>query len=158
MEQNTAIQYKAVNDSSYNELAAYVVDIVANVSLFPGHRTIVVDGKAANDVGKFIDDKGLDFHINPIEVCDENFCEVIDNETTDPGTLRNIIYRILKQKRYMAEQHESVVAEIAKAREKAEKDRDVYFRLYSECNSRANRVKSQVQAIALLMNEIYPQK
>ncbi len=158
MEQNTTIQYEALNDGSYNELAAYVINLVGNVSLFPAQNTIVIDGRFSNDVGKFIDEEGLDFHINPIEVHDENLGELIDNETTDPGTLRNIIYRLLEQRSHMTEQHETVIAEMTLKREAAEKDRDMYMRWYSESNNRANRIKSQVQAIAVLINEIFPEK
>ena len=158
MEQTTPYRYEALNDGSYNELAAYAINLVGNVSLFPAQHTIVIDGKFSNDVGKFIDQQGLDFHCNPIEVHDENIGEIIDNGTTDPDTLRNIIYRLLEQKSHMAEQHETVIAEIAKERDNAKKDRDMYMRWYSDSNSRSNRIKGQVQAIALLMSEIFPEE
>lgn len=158
MEQITAYQYKAINDVSYNALAAYVTNIVANVSLFPEKQTIVVEGKSAYNVGKFIDDQGLDFHINPIEVHDENLGEVINNETTDPGTLRSIIIRLLEDKAHTAERHDSVISEITRDRDIARKDRDMYMRWYTESNQQADRVKGQIQAISVLIDSIYPKQ
>lgn len=35
MEQTTPYRYEAKNDGSYNELAAYVTQLMGNVSLFP---------------------------------------------------------------------------------------------------------------------------
>lgn len=158
MGQNTSYQYKANNDNSYDELAAYAINLAGNVSLFPAQKTIVIDGRFSDDVGKLIDREGLDFHITPIEIDDENIDELIDSETTDADTLRNIIYRMKGQKSAMAEHHKTVVAEIAKERDSAKSDRDMYMRWYSESNDRENRVKRQVQAIAVLINEIFPEK
>ena len=98
MDQNTAYQYKALNEDSYNSLAAFAVSTPATVTLHPGLLTIVITGDDANEVGKFIDREGLDFHINPIEFHDETLGAVIDCETTDAGTLRKIIYRMMGER------------------------------------------------------------
>lgn len=158
MDQNTAYQYKAINEDSYNSLAAYAVTIPATVTLHPGLLTIVISSNATNEVGEFIDSEGLDFHINPIEVHDENLGEVIDNETTDADTLRKIIYRMMGQREAMEEQHKSILDEITAQRDEAQKGRDNYSRWYSEEAAHNNRVKSQVQAIAVLINSIFPEK
>ena len=158
MAQNTPYQYKAMNEDSYNSLAAYAVTTPATVTLHPGLLTIVISGDAANEVGQFIDSEGLDFHINPIEVHDENLGEVIDNETTDADTLRKIIYRLMGQREAMEEQHNNILADITAQRDDAQKSRDNYSKWLSEEAAYSNRVKSQVQAIAVLINSIFPEK
>ena len=156
MEQYTAYQYKALNEDSYNSLAAFAVSTPATVTLHPGLLTIVITSDDASEVGKFIDSEGLDFHINPIEVHDENLGEVIDNETTDAGTLRQIIYRMMAARSAMEEHHKGILADITAQRDKAQKSCDNYSRWYNDEVSNANRVKSQVQAIAVLVNAIFP--
>jgi len=156
MEQNTAYRYEAKNWDSYNELVGYAINLCANVSLFPGHQTIVISSEMAQDVGKFIDDQGLDFYIAPIEVDDENLGEVIDNETTDSDTLRKIIHQLLDRESSIVAQHENDIAKITNERDVARNDRDMYQRWYRERGASEDRVKSQVKAIAALLNSIFP--
>lgn len=158
MELNTPYQYKALNEDSYNSLAAYASTIPATVTLHPGLLTIVISENATKEVGKFIDDNGLDFHINQIEVDDDNLRDVIDSETTDADTLRKIIYRMMGEKQSMIEAHESVLESITKQCDSAKQDRDMYQKWYHETAQGADRVKSQVQAIAVLVNSIFPEK
>lgn len=162
MDTKTSYQYKASNEDSYNSLAAYVATAptiaAVTATLHPGLLTIVVSGNYASIVDQFIKNEDLDFQSNPIEVHDENLGDVIDNETTDADTLRKIIYRMMGQKSAMVEHYESAIAEITKDRDTVKKDRDLYIRWYTECNERADRIKGQVQAIALLLNEIYPKE
>jgi len=158
MELNTPYQYKALNEDSYNSLAAYASTIPATVTLHPGLLTIVISENATKEVGKFIDDNGLDFHINQIEVDDDNLRDVIDSETTDADTLRKIIYRMIGEKQSMIEAHESVLESITKQCDSAKKDRDMYQKWYHETTEKTDRVKSQIQAIAVLVNSIFPEK
>lgn len=158
MELTTSYQYKAINEASYNSLAAYASTIPATVTLHPGLLTIVISENATKEVGKFIDDNGLDFHINQIEVDDDNLRDVIDSETTDADTLRKIIYRMMGEKQSMIEAHESVLDSITKQCDSAKKDRDMYQKWYYETTEKTNRVKSQIQAIAVLVNSIFPEK
>lgn len=157
MELTTSNQYKALNEASYNSLAAYASTIPATVTLHPGFLTIVISEDAAKEVGEFIDDNGLDFRINPIEVHDENLGDVIDNATTDANTLRKIIYQLLEEKRAMAETHKSVLDDITKQCDSAKENRDMYQKWYYETKQGADRVKSQVKAIAVLVNSIFPE-
>lgn len=157
MELNTPYQYKALTEDSYNSLAAYASTIPATVTLHPGLLTIVISENATKEVGKFIDDNGLDFHINQIEVDDDNLRDVIDSETTDANTLRKIIYQLLEEKRAMAETHKSVLDDITKQRDSAKENRDMYQKWYYETKQGADRVKSQVKAIAVLVNSIFPE-
>lgn len=156
MELDTPYQYKALNETSYNSLAAYASTISATVTLHPGLLTIVVSENAAKEIGQFIDDNGLDFHINQIEVNDDNLRDVIDNATTDADTLRKIIYQLMGDKRAMAEAHKSILDDITKQCDTAKHDRDMYQRWYCEATEKADRVKSQVKAIAVLVNSIFP--
>ena len=157
MDLTTSYQFKALNEASYNSLAAYASTIPASVSLHPGLLTIVVSENAAKEIGEFIDDNGLDFHINPIEVDDDNLRDVIDSETTDADTLRKIIYRMMEEKRAMAETHKSVLEDITKQCDSAKENRDMYQKWYYETKQGADRVKSQVKAIAVLVNSIFPE-
>ena len=158
MELNTPYQYKALNEDSYNSLAAYASTIPATVTLHPGLLTIVISENATKEVGKFIDDNGLDFHINQIEVDDDNLRDVIDSETTDADTLRKIIYRMMSEKQSMTEAHKSVLEDITTQYESAKKNQDMYQKWYYETTEKADRVKSQIQAIAVLVNSIFPEK
>ena len=157
MELTTSNQYKALNEASYNSLAAYASTIPATVTLHPGFLTIVISEDAAKEVGEFIDDNGLDFRISQIEVYDDNLRDVIDSETTDADTLRKIIYQLLEEKRAMAETHKSVLDDIAKQCDSAKENRDMYQKWYYETKQGADRVKSQVKAIAVLVNSIFPE-
>lgn len=154
----TSYQYKALNEDSYNNLAAYASTIPATVTLHPGLLTIVISEDAAKEVGQFIDNNGLDFHINQIEVDDDNFRDVIDSETTDADTLRKIIYRMMEEKRAMAEEHKSVLDDITKQYESAKENSDLYQKWYHESAKKSDRVKSQVKAIAVLVNAIFPEE
>lgn len=158
MEIKTSYCYQALNQGSYINLAAYAVTTPATVTLHPGLLTIVVSEDASNDLGKFIDDNGLNFLINPIDVHDENRGEVIDNEITDANTLRKIIYRLMEEKQSMAQKHKNVIDEITEKCDSAKYDRDMYLKMYSEASRKADRVKNQVQAIAVLVNSIFPEK
>lgn len=157
MELTTSYQYKAINEASYNSLAAYASTIPATVTLHPGFLTIVISEDATKEVGEFIDDNGLDFRISQIEVDDDNLRDVIDSETTDANTLRKIIYQLLEEKRAMAETHKSVLDDITKQRDSAKENRDMYQKWYYETKQGADRVKSQVKAIAVLVNSIFPE-
>lgn len=157
MELTTSNQYKALNEASYNSLAAYASTIPATVTLHPGFLTIVISEDATKEVGEFIDDNGLDFRISQIEVDDDNLRDVIDSETTDADTLRKIIYRMMEEKRSMAETHKSVLDDITKQCDSAKKNRDMYQQWYYETKQGADRVKSQVKAIAVLVNSIFPE-
>lgn len=148
MEQTTPYRYEAKNDGSYNELAAYATQLMGNVSLFPELSTIVIDGRFANDVGKFIDNEGLDIFISPIEVDDNNIYDLINTAAVDANTLRKIIYRVMEEKRAMAEVHKSALDDITREYDAAKK-------IINETSKKADRVKSQVKAIAVLMDAIF---
>lgn len=158
MEQSTPYRYEAKNDGSYNELAAYAALLMGNVSLFPELRVIVIDGRFANDVGKFIDNEGLDFYIAPIEVDDDNLLNLINTAAVDVETLRKIAYRLIEQTNSMAENHNNIIAEITAADENVKKDRDYYRELYLKYANKSNRIKEQIRAIGTLVDSIFPKE
>lgn len=159
MEQTTPYyRYEAKNDGSYTELAAYAVLLTGNVSLFPQLRTIVIDGRFANDVGKFIDKEGLDVFISPIEIDDDNLLNLINTEAIDTETLRKIAYRLIEQTNSMAEKHNTIIAEITAADESVKKDRDFYRELYLKYANKNDRIKEQIRAIGTLVDSIFPKE
>lgn len=143
MELNTPYQYKALNKDSYNSLAAYVTTIPATVTLHPGLLAIVISENAAKEVGQFIDDNGLSFHINQIEVDMDKLGEVIECETTDASTLRVIIRHLLERKREMAKQEGETLAKVIKERDDALTDKEMYHRWYTDTLDSYGRVKSR---------------
>lgn len=159
MEQTTPYyRYEAKNDGSYTELAAYAVLLTGNVSLFPQLRTIVIDGRFANDVGKFIDKEGLDVFISPIEIDDDNLLNLINTEAIDTETLRKIAYRLIEQTNSMAEKHNNIIAEITAAGDAVKKDRDFYRELYLKYANKNDRIKEQIRAIGTLVDTIFPKE
>ena len=157
MELTTPYQYKAMTEESYNSLAAYASTIPATVTLHPGFLTIVISEDAAKEVCEFIEDNDLDIQIYQIEVDDDNLREVIDSETTDADTLRKIIYQMMEEKRAIAETHKSILDDITKQCDSAQKNHEMYKKWYYETKQGADRIKSQVKAIAVLVNTIFPE-
>lgn len=158
MKEYTAIQYNALDEDSYNSLAAYAITTPATVCLHPELDTIVISDSVSDEIGKFIDREGLDFNISPVEFSSENLKEVVDNPITDADTLRNIIYTLLREKEDMAEAHRDAISDIIRQKDVAENDRDRYKDWFYESNNKENRIKEQVKAIAVLINSIYPKE
>lgn len=158
MEQTTPYRYEAKNDGSYNELAAYATRLMGNVSLFPELRTIVIDGRFAKDVSKFIGKEGLDILISPIEIDDENLATLIHTEAIDTATLRSIIDRLIEQSNSMAEKHDSIMANTIAANVTVKKDRDYYRDLYLKYSNKNDRIKEQIRAIGTLVDSIFPKE
>lgn len=156
MEQNNSYRYEAKNVGSYNELAVYATQLRGNVSLFPELNTIVVDGRFANDVGKFIDKEGLDFFISPIEIEDDELINLVNTEAIDTETLRRVTCRIIALSNRAAEKQDNIIAEITAADESVKKDRDFYRELYLKYANKNDRIKKQVQALAVLVDSIFP--
>lgn len=161
MEQNASICYHALNKESYDSLAAYVVTTPATVTLHPSIHAIVISDNAAKEIGGFIDDEGLDFHIHPIEVEDCHLYELVDNETTDAATLRKIIHRMRENEG----KHKNILTELQESNRKLKQERDdckndylQYQELFRDKASQYNRVKDQVKAISVLVNAIFPDK
>lgn len=158
MNQNTPYRYEAKNDGSYNELAAYATQLMGNVSLFPELRTIVIDGRFANDVGKFIDKEGLDIFTSPIEVDEDNLVDIIHTEAMAPDTLREVADGLLGKIHFLAEENKTRIDEKTKECNEAKKSRDTYRDLYLEYYDRNNRIKKQIAAIGALINAIFSDK
>lgn len=151
-------RYAALSEDSYNSLAAFASTIPAQVTLFPALHIIVVANDGVAEVGKFIDDNALDFQIGPIELDADNLMATVECEATDPYTLREIISYMKSERASMMQAHEAVVADLKHQRVVAERRRVRYSRWFDEASARNDRVKAQVEAIAVLINSIYPKE
>lgn len=160
MKKFTTYQYKANNDGSYHELAAYLVLTGANIAFFPGKKIINVTPTedhpdVINEVGEYIDKEELSFIILPIEIEDSDFNRLIEDETTDPDTLREIIKA---NKLHHEEVVKSMMTRLQvceKNLHESERSRDNYNKWWLESTSRYNHVKAKVQAISVLLGSIY---
>ncbi len=157
MEQTTTYRYEAKNDGSYNELAAYAIGLVANVSLFPAHRTIVIDDLSA-DVSKFIHLNNLDVFVEPIELNKETVGSLITAETVDPETLRRIINSQILEMQDMMAQHNDILAETMKERDRAREAGEMHYKWHKEAAEKVDRVKGQIKAIETLLHAIFPEE
>lgn len=160
MENKTIYQYKANNESSYGTLAYYAAALPANVSLFPGSLTLNIDGSAAKEVGQFIDDNGLSFHITPIEQDGENIDSLVADDTTDASVLREII-RGMDEKINMHKESSEAMQRRLQACEtnlrEARGNAESYREWYAESQAETDRIKRQIQAISLLFRSIFPE-
>lgn len=151
-------RYAALSEDSYDSLAAFASTIPAQVTLFPALHIIVVANDGVAEVGKFIDDNALDFQIGPIEIDADNLMATVECEATDPYTLREIISYMKSERASMMQAHEAVVADFKRQRDMAKSRCDRYSRWFNEASARNDRVKAQVEAIAVLLNSIYPKE
>lgn len=151
-------RYAALSEDSYNSLAAFASTIPAQVTLFPALHIIVVANDGVVEIGKFIDDNALDFQIGPIEIDADNLMATVECEATDPYTLREIISYMKSERASMKQAHEAVEADFKRQRDMAKSRCDRYSRWFNEASARNDRVKAQVEAIAVLLNSIYPKE
>lgn len=158
METNTSYRYESKNDGSYNELAAYAVGLMGNVSLFPELGVIVIDGRFADGVGAFIDNNGLDFHISPIEIEDDNLINLVNTEAIDTETLRRVTCRIIELSHSAAEKKDKIISEMAASNEAVKSDLNHYRELYLKYADTNCRIYEQIRAIGTLVDSIFPKK
>lgn len=168
MEQYTPYRYKTDSPGSYNELAHYAINTMATVTLFPESQTIVITptkqhGQIIKEVGCYIDREGLDFHITPVEIDDESIERAAISETADPHSLRNVILKLLGERKISEEKHESVLSEIANERTdlkrmlgEVSRERSVLRDRWLKATGENRRIKEQVGAIATLVSAICP--
>ena len=113
------------------------------MTLFPDYNTIVLSEASANDAGAYIDKEGLNFHIEPI-----------DADDADPATLRGLAERLIGQKAAVDEELANVRESLTMARN----DVETYSKWYREELATNDRVKAQIQAIAVLYQSIFADK
>lgn len=58
----------------------------------------------------------------------------------------------------MVKSHKNIIADITKQRDSIKEKRDMYQRWYAETSDKADKVKNQVKAIAVLINSIFPER
>lgn len=162
MEQLTPYKYKAQNAGSYRELATFAITTSANVALYPELATIVIvptetTPNIIKDFGSYIDREGLDFLITPIEIDGNNYVELLNDETTDAGTLRTIVRQLLDKGASMAESNRNSLSEISAKYEYEVQRGNDYKRWWQQTNQQLDRVKGQVKSIGILINSIFPE-
>lgn len=149
-----SIQYIANDKGSYTSLANFAVTLRTDVTLFPDYNTIVLTEASANDAGAFIDKEGLNFHIEPVDADDIDPEMLVSFRTADAATLRRLAERMIDQKAAVDEELANVRESLTKARN----DVETYSKWYREELATNDRVKAQIQAIAVLYQSIFADK
>lgn len=149
-----SIQYIANDKGSYTSLANFAVTLGTDVTLFPDYNTIVLSEASANDAGAYIDKEGLNFHIEPIDADDADPEMLVSFRTADAATLRGLAERLIGQKAAVDEELANVRESLTKARN----DVEMYSKWYRDELATNDRVKAQIQAIAVLYQSIFADK
>lgn len=149
-----SIQYIANDKGSYTSLANFAVTLGTDVTLFPDYNTIVLSEASANDAGAYIDKEGLNFHIEPIDADDADPEMLVSFRTADAATLRGLAERLIGQKSAVDEELANVRESLTMARN----DVETYSKWYREELATNDRVKAQIQAIAVLYQSIFADK
>lgn len=148
--------YQAINEDSYKKLAAFMADTEYKVTLFPKSIAIVMGEDAEKEAGEFIDELGLDFHISPMSVYAENYCDAIDCPFTDAETLREIIYKMQEQKAADANKNAEVIADLKEQCEEVRKDSENRYKNWQREIRRNVQLRNRIRAITVLLNDTYP--
>lgn len=149
-----SIQYIANDKGSYTSLANFAVTLGTDVTLFPDYNTIVLSEASANDAGAYIDKEGLNFHIEPIDADDADPEMLVSFRTADAATLRGLAERLIGQKAAVDEE----LAQVRESLTMARNDVETYSKWYREELATNDRVKAQIQAIAVLYQSIFADK
>lgn len=149
-----SIQYIANDKGSYTSLANFAVTLGTDVTLFPDYNTIVLSEASANDAGAYIDKEGLNFHIEPIDADDADPEMLVSFRTADAATLRGLAERLIGQKAAVDEE----LAQVRESLTKACNDVETYSKWYRDELATNDRVKAQIQAIAVLYQSIFADK
>ena len=148
--------YQAINEDSYKKLAAFMADTEYKVTLFPKAMAIVMGEDAEKEAGEFIDELGLDFHISPMSVYAENYCDAIDSPFVDADTLREIIHKMLEQKAADAKKNAEVIADLKEQCEEVKKDSEHHYKNWQREIRRNLQLRNRIRAITVLLNDTYP--
>ena len=154
--------FKADSGEDYNTLTAHISTSTLNASFFPRLFTIVVTPKededeAMKEVGKFINDKGLNFHINPIVLHSESRKDLIDGEVTPPCILQAIIYETLDESAKYADIANSLQTRLSVCESnlsKERQDKDQYYKWWQDEESKRRRLEDTIKALRTLLNAV----
>ena len=162
---STTYKYKANNEESYNSLAAYVVTMPVTATLFPQLQTIAIAEEASKEVGEFIDKEALDFIISIADIEAYDIHKLLADPTSDTSILRDIAEALLEDKKASAELYKRNIDEVTKERgeailalENTKKDMANISRWWREEQNKNDRIRKQIDAIAVLMDSIYPKQ
>lgn len=148
--------YKALSAEDYNTLAAYIVTSNLDASFFPKRFTIVVTPKedeevAFKEVGKFIDNEGLSFHINPIILDDINENNLINDEVTPSYMITEILVRKLTEH---LDEEKSLKAQLTACEDNLSKaiiDKGLYEKWWKDEASKRVRIEDMLKALRLIL-------
>ena len=157
----TTFKYKATSDETYHSLAAYAVTLSVPVSLFPQHKTITAPEQAADELGDFIDKECLDIIICSSQIDVDDINELLADPTSDTSILRDIAESFQAELKASAELYKNNLEKgvnLEKDLEKTIKDKDAYYKYWMETEKKYDRIHSQIEAISVLMNSIFPKE
>lgn len=159
--------YNAINEESFYALGSHILatKVEGTYTFHPGENAITLAAPitVVNDIGRFIDAEGLDFHIDVVPDVTSVDLDAIYNPLSASHTLKGIIEVMLSEQRLATEKHNNVIADYCntcndlKAAIEAEKKNTEKFQKYwIDETQESSRVKQQVEAITVLMKAIYP--
>lgn len=151
--------YKALSAEAYNTLAAHIVTSTLDASFFPKLFTIVVTPKedeeeAFKEVGKFIDNEGLSFHINPIVLNDADENNLINNEVTPSYMIVEILVRKLTEHLDTEKSLQTRITACEEELSKVRQDKELYNRWWQEESTKRNRLENTIKAFRTLLNVV----
>lgn len=163
MENLTSYRYTANSSSDYNALVSFITGTVPAVAtLYPNLTTVVITPNLEMDVihviGKFIDDEGLNFQIEPIEVYEDDVELSCFSGPVDCESLQTVIRNLQDEQKKLQERYDTDTDELIKRNEVTEKKlkdseeiKDRYNRWYSEAQQKYAELCDVINATKTLM-------
>lgn len=152
MKKLTTYRYEALDSESYIVLAEQMPSLNANVILLPEQSTILVTpfgDTVMSMIAATIDDKGLSFHIDPVELDDERGLLLAHG-----GFMEDVVKTFDSRLEDIGKQ--SVELEELKKRVGiAEYERDYHARQAGEAAAREAHNKKQIQALCTLLESVF---
>lgn len=156
---NPSYKYVANDSDSYKALANEVLKHEVVATFHPADMTIILSYSSGmedilKNIGSFIDDNALNFHIDPIKV--EGYSPLFSDSILDGVTAK-------KMANIFSQERDADVFDLQKelnntktSLETITEDRDNYQKWYLKSIARENKIKEQIKAIGVLLNAIYP--
>lgn len=152
------IKFKASDEKSYTQLADFAAGLAANdaatIQFYPLHFVINIEKSCADVAVQFIAEKSLNIGVCPIDVYEDNIDEIASDDTSDSYSLHLVIDFLYAKINEIERKNEESIAELKKSREDVKKDLLNYQKWYGESINQRDRIRKQVEAIAVLMNSI----
>lgn len=153
--------YRASDEMSYNYLCSRIFEGNCIATLNPMSKVIIVhsSNEVFDELDSFILKEELNFETEVLDHSTMDAKDLLENPFTPAHMLREIARHL----KIVNESIDNKNTELCEAcdtlniqLEKAKKDSDTYSRYWLDEKKESDRVKKQVEAIATLMNSIYP--